>query len=68
MNLFTLITNKINYNNKSIELMIIVFIGNENIGKQLLTKLYKYKKIQEFSITFIFIDKNIINPQTVNDV
>ena len=60
MNLFTLITNKINYNNKSIELMIIVFIGNENIGKQLFTKLHKYKKIQEFSITFIFIDKNII--------
>jgi hypothetical protein len=48
--------------NDNYNLLILVFIGNENIGIDLINKIIKYKKIQsEFNIAFCFNSKKIIN-------
>jgi hypothetical protein len=36
------------------QLLVLVFIGNINIGSELLEKIIQYKEIQEFSIAFCF--------------
>ena len=40
--------------NKDYSLLILVFIGNENVGLNLMNKLIEYKKIQNFNISFCF--------------
>ena len=47
--------------NKNINLLLLVFIGNDNIGKILIEKIIEYTKIQEFNIAFCF------NSEDVND-
>jgi hypothetical protein len=51
---------KYNYHFKSNELIIIVFIGNEQKGIELLNKLIVYSKIQTFSLAFC-INYKLIN-------
>ena len=43
---------KYNYHFKSNELLVIVFIGNEQKGIELLNKLFAYSKLETFSIVF----------------
>ncbi len=43
---------------KQTKLLILVYIGNEEIGNILIEKIKKYKSIQDFSVVFI-INKNI---------
>uniref|UniRef100_A0A6C0BBW2 DUF5672 domain-containing protein n=1 Tax=viral metagenome TaxID=1070528 RepID=A0A6C0BBW2_9ZZZZ len=42
-----------NLNDKN-DVLLLVFIGNETVGKTLLEKVIKYKKIQEFNIAICF--------------
>ena len=52
------ITKKFDTLNDKFELVILVFIGNEEIGIDLLNYIIKYKKIQpEFNIAFCFNNK-----------
>ena len=54
-NLSNSIIKKIHYNlNKNIPLLLLVFIGNEERGRDLLDKIIGYKKIQNFNISFCF--------------
>jgi len=43
---------KYNYHFKSNELLVIVFIGNEQKGIELLNKLVAYSKLEKFSVAF----------------
>jgi len=46
--------------NKSIPLLLIVFIGNEERGNDLINKILNYKKIQIFNVAFCFnLNSNI---------
>jgi hypothetical protein len=49
-----------NFNN-NFSLLLLVFVGNEQIGYDLIRKIYNYKKIQEFNIGFCFNSKIIYN-------
>ena len=40
--------------NKKIDLLVMVFIGNEERGLELINRIMEYKKIQEFNISFCF--------------
>ena len=46
-----------NLNNK-IELLLVVFIGNEDRGIDLINKIIHFKKIQEFNVSFCFNNLN----------
>lgn len=46
--------------NRSIPLLLIVFIGNEERGNDLITKIINYKQIQRFNVSFCFnLNSNI---------
>lgn len=47
--------------NKDIDLILLVFIGNESVGKILIDKILDYKKIQEFNIAFCFNSEDTNN-------
>ena len=51
---------KYNYHFKSNELLVIVFIGNEQKGIELLNKLVAYSNLEKFSVTFC-INYKLIN-------
>ena len=52
------IKNKFDTLNKNYELIILVFIGNEELGIDLLNYIIKYKKFQpEFNVAFCFNNK-----------
>ena len=42
------------------DLLLLVFIGNVDIGSELLEKIIEYKEIQQFSIAFCFNSSSII--------
>ena len=56
-----LITKVFDNLNEKIPLLLLVFIGNEEIGIDLIKKILEYKKIQKFNISFCFISQNILN-------
>ena len=60
-NLCSLFIRKRFYNlNEDIPLLILVFIGNEERGNDLIDKLIEYQKIQKFNIAFCFnLNSNI---------
>ena len=60
MNLFKLVSNKIVSSDNSVNNLILAFIGNESVGNNLINKIINYKKIDQFSVVFIFIDNNLL--------
>lgn len=54
-----LIKNKYENFDTNCSLLLLVFIGNEKIGHELMNKILDYKKIQEFNISFCFNCKTI---------
>lgn len=50
--------------NKNIDLLLLVFIGNETIGTTLIQKLISYKKIQIFNIAFCINSETTSNNLT----
>lgn len=48
-------------NETSSLLLLLVFMGNIEIGKELLEKIIKYKQIQKFHIAFCFNSSKVIN-------
>jgi len=54
-----LIQNKYDNLNPNISLLLLVFIGNETIGYNLIEKIVNYQKIQKFNIGFCFNSKTI---------
>lgn len=47
--------------NENIDLLLLVFIGNEKIGRLLIQKLIYYKKFQEFNISFCVNSEDLNN-------
>ena len=47
--------------NKNISLLIVVFIGNEERGNDLIEKIIEYKKIQRLNVSFCFNNISIMN-------
>jgi hypothetical protein len=45
--------------NRNIDLLLLVFIGNENIGKTLIEKIISYRKIQHFNVAFCFNSEEV---------
>jgi hypothetical protein len=45
--------------NKSVDLLLLVFIGNEPIGRVLIEKIIAYRKIQDFNIAFCFNSEDV---------
>ena len=48
---------------KQTELLLLVYIGNINIGNILIEKIKKYKLIQDFAVVFIINNKINISPK-----
>ena len=44
---------------KTNDLLLLVFVGNETVGKLLIDKIIKYKMMQEFNIAFCFNSPNV---------
>lgn len=53
-----LIVNKYYHLNNSVTLLLLVFIGNEERGIDLIHKIVRYKKIQPFNVSFCFNSKS----------
>lgn len=53
-----LISNKYYHLNKDYTLLLLVFIGNEEKGIDLLYRIIHYKNVQDFNISFCFNSKN----------
>jgi hypothetical protein len=51
--------------NRSIDLLLIVFIGNEERGLELIDKIIEYKKIQNFNISFCFNSDNVFSSEKI---
>ena len=47
--------------NKNISLLVLVFIGNEEKGNDLIEKLIEYKKTQRMNVSFCFNSLSIMN-------
>lgn len=47
--------------NKNISLLVLVFIGNEEKGNDLIEKLIEYKKTQRMNVSFCFNSHSIMN-------
>lgn len=45
--------------NINYDILLLVFIGNADIGKDLIEKIIKYKKIEKFNIAFCFNSKEL---------
>lgn len=45
--------------NINYDILLLVFIGNADIGKDLIEKIIKYKKIENFNIAFCFNSKGV---------
>jgi hypothetical protein len=63
---FDSLSKKLIYNvfdrlNSKIELLLLVFIGNENVGRILIEKIIEYKKLQEFNVAFCFNSDEVNN-------
>jgi hypothetical protein len=56
-----LIQNKYENLNPSIPLLLLVFIGNEMVGYNLIEKILTYQRIQPFNIGFCFNSRTIYN-------
>ena len=52
------------FDNKA-DLLLIVFIGNEEKGFELLDKIIEYKKIQNFNISFCFNSLNLFSSEMI---
>ena len=44
-----------------VDLIVLVFIGNENIGFELMNKILQYKQIQKFGVGVCFRNKELYN-------
>jgi hypothetical protein len=49
-----MIKNKYNHLNTRFSLLLLVFIGNEKVGIDLIQKIITYQKIQDFNVAFCF--------------
>ena len=51
--------------NKDIDLLLVVFIGNEERGVDLINKIIEYGKIQCFNVSFCFNDSTILHSEKI---
>ena len=64
-----LINNKYSCLNDNYDILIMVFIGNEKIGIDLIERMIKYKEIQpNFNIAFCFNNSRIKNYSVIKDL
>jgi len=54
-----LIRNMYDKLNRNIDLLLLVFIGNEPIGRILIQKIISYRKMQDFNIAFCFNSEEV---------
>ena len=51
--------------NEKIDLLLLVFIGNEERGLDLIDRIIEYKKFENFNVSFCFNSVNILNSDKV---
>lgn len=56
-----IITKKYDNLNQEISLILLVFIGNKEIGFDLINRIIKYKKIQKINVSFCFNSSDMSN-------
>lgn len=56
-----IITNKYDNLNKEISLLLLCFIGDKEVGIDLMNKIIEYKKIEKINVAFCFISSDIAN-------
>ena len=56
-----MITNLYDNLDKTNDLLLLVFVGNETVGKLLIDKIINYKSIQKFNIAFCFNSQEVAN-------
>jgi len=56
-----IITKKYDNLNKEISLLLLVFIGNKEIGFDLINRILEYKKIQKINVSFCFNSSDMSN-------
>jgi hypothetical protein len=60
-----LIKKKYEQLNKKLDLLVMVFIGNEERGLELINRIIEYKKIQEFNISFCFNCETLFSSEKI---
>jgi hypothetical protein len=64
-----LIDKKYSCLNDNYDILIMVFIGNEEIGIELIQQIIKYKEIQDnFNIAFCFNEKSVKNNKIIKEL
>jgi len=63
-----LIKNKYCDLNKKLDLLLLVFIGNEERGIDLINRITEYNKIQEFNVSFCFNSEHLFSSEKLKKI
>ena len=54
--------------NKKLDLLLLVFIGNEERGIDLINRITEYNKIQEFNVSFCFNSEHLFSSEKLKKI